>query len=162
VKLSEGPTVEVSAEVDAPASAVWGYVSDLDLPARFSSEYQGGVWLDPPALDARFEGTNFHEAIGEWRIVSWLSAYEPERRFGWVTSDPDNPGAQWLYEIEPLDEGRCRLRHRVRLGPGPSGLTPAIERMPEKEDRIIERRLEEHRANMQAVVDGIKQLAESA
>ena len=161
MKLSEGPTVEVSVDVAAPAGAVWGYVSDLDLPARFSSEYQGGVWLDPPGPDARFEGTNFHEAIGEWKIVSWLWAYEPERRFGWVTSDPDNPGAQWLYEIEPLDDQRCTLRHRVRLGPGPSGITAVIERLPDKEDRILERRLEEHRANMQAVVDGIKQLAES-
>jgi hypothetical protein len=34
--------------------------------------------------------------------------------------------------------------------------------MPDKEERIIERRLEEHRANMQATVDGIKALAEGS
>ena len=162
MKLAEGPTVAVDVDIDAPAAVVWGLVSDLDLPARFSTEYRGGVWLDPPALGARFEGTNHHEAIGEWKIVSWLWAYEPEQSFGWVTSDPDNPGAQWLYEIEHRDDGGCTLHHRVRLGPGPSGITAAIDRMPDKEDRIIERRLAEHRTNMQAVVDGIKQLAESA
>jgi hypothetical protein len=34
--------------------------------------------------------------------------------------------------------------------------------MPEKESRIIFRRLEEHRGNMQKTVDGVKHLAESA
>ena len=45
---------------------------------------------------------------------------------------------------------------------GPSGLTPAIAAMPDKEERIILRRLEEHRANMQATVEGIKALAEDS
>ena len=33
--------------------------------------------------------------------------------------------------------------------------------MPDKEERIIARRLSEHQKNMQANVDGVKQLAES-
>jgi hypothetical protein len=48
------------------------------------------------------------------------------------------------------------------MGPAPSGLTPAIEAMPDKEERIIARRLGEHQKNMQANVDGVKQLAEAA
>ena len=43
----------------------------------------------------------------------------------------------------------------ARIGPGPSGLTPAIEAMPDKEERIIERRLEEFRRNMETTLDGI-------
>jgi hypothetical protein len=46
------------------------------------------------------------------------------------------------------------------MGPGPSGLTPAIEKMPDKEERIIARRLEEWQANMAATLSGIKGLAE--
>jgi hypothetical protein len=42
------------------------------------------------------------------------------------------------------------------IGPGPSGISAAIARMPDKEARILYRRIEEHRANMQRVVDGIK------
>jgi hypothetical protein len=34
--------------------------------------------------------------------------------------------------------------------------------MPEKEERIVARRLEEHRANMQVTVEGIKALAEGS
>jgi hypothetical protein len=46
------------------------------------------------------------------------------------------------------------------LGPGPSGLTPAIEARPDKEERIVARRLAEHEANMQRCLAGIKELAE--
>ena len=57
--------------------------------------------------------------------------------------------------------GATRLRFLVHLGPGPSGITMVIDSMPEKEGRILHRRLGEHHANMQRVVDGIKAAAES-
>jgi hypothetical protein len=47
------------------------------------------------------------------------------------------------------------------MGPAPSGLTNAITAMPDTEERIIARRLQEHEANMRATVEGIKQLAEA-
>ena len=46
----------------------------------------------------------------------------------------------------------------ARIGPGPSGLTPALEAMPDKEERIIERRCEEFRRNMESTLDGIASL----
>ena len=64
--------------------------------------------------------------------------------------------------LDPLVGGGTRLRQWMCMGPAPSGLTPAIEAMPDKEERIIARRLDEHRANMAATVAGIKELAESA
>ena len=47
------------------------------------------------------------------------------------------------------------------MGPAPSGLTIAITAMPDKEERIVARRLEEYETNMRATVEGIKQLAEA-
>ena len=38
MRLADGPTTEVEVYIDAPADVVWSYVSDIDLPARFSSE----------------------------------------------------------------------------------------------------------------------------
>jgi hypothetical protein len=49
-----------------------------------------------------------------------------------------------------------------QMGPGRGGLNFAIESMPDKEERIVARRLEEHTRNMERVVAGIKQLAESS
>ena len=46
------------------------------------------------------------------------------------------------------------------MGPGSSGTSTAIERMPDKEERIVLRRIREMRLNMQQTVDGIRHLAE--
>ncbi len=162
MKYADGPTVEVSVEIDAPPDAIWPLVTDVDLPARFSAEFQGAEWLDParaPDVGARFRGRNQHRYVGEWETVSTVVGSEPGRLFSWAVSDPDAPAATWRFEIEPAGTG-SRLTQRVRLGPGPSGLTPAIEAMPDREDDIIERRLSEHRENMTATVEGIKALAE--
>jgi hypothetical protein len=50
----------------------------------------------------------------------------------------------------------------MSIGPGPSGLSIAIEAMPDKEPRILERRLTEHHANMTRTLRGIAELAEAA
>jgi hypothetical protein len=42
------------------------------------------------------------------------------------------------------------------MGPGPSGLTPAIVAQPEKEARIVSKRLAEWQQNMQVNLDCIR------
>jgi hypothetical protein len=49
----------------------------------------------------------------------------------------------------------------MRMGPGRSGINPAIDAMPDKESKILHRRLGEHRSNMAATLAGIKELAEA-
>ena len=68
---------------------------------------------------------------------------------------PVVPSARWGFELAAEDDG-TRLRQWAKLGPGPSGLTPAIKAMPDKEERIVARRLAEHEANMRRCVDGIR------
>jgi len=162
--MSDGPGLVVEADIDAPVSTVWRLVSDINVPARFSEELQRARWeeeFDGPALGARFIGSNKHPVVGEWEVQCHVTHYEPEQEFGWCVVSVENPGARWRFELSSI-AGATRLRFHVGLGPGPSGLTPAIEAMPEKEPRIIFRRLEEHRTNMQKTVDGIKHLAEES
>lgn len=161
VKYADGPTEEVEIEVDAPASAIWPLVSDIDMPSRFSEEFQGGEWLDGagPALGSRFRGRNHHPVVGEWVTECTVVECEPERAFGWAVGDVANATATWRFELEQVGE-RTRLRMSARMGPGPSGLTPAIEARPDREDDIVERRLGEWRTNMTATVEGMKAIAE--
>lgn len=160
VRYADGPTVEVEAIVDAHVERVWSLVCDVNLGGRFSTEFRGARWIDDgPALGARFLGRNEHPALGSWETTSWVNRYEPGRAFGWAVSDPDHPSATWWYTLEELTAG-VRLCHGGRMGPAPSGLTIAISRMPDKEDRIVARRLEEWKRSMQATVEGIKALAE--
>jgi uncharacterized protein YndB with AHSA1/START domain len=163
MRYADGPSVDVEVQIAAPPSLVWGLVSDIDLPARFSEEFQGAEWLDGaagPARGATFRGTNKHPAIGQWQTTSVVVACEPEAAFAWAVGDPDTPSASWRFDLTSAAGGTL-LRYSCVLGPAPSGLSAAIERMPDKEERIIERRLLEHRANMQRVLDGIKELAEA-
>jgi hypothetical protein len=62
--------------------------------------------------------------------------------------------------VEPASDG-VLVRQWARMGPGPSGLTPAITAQPEKEARIVSRRLAEWQHNMQANLDHIRSVAES-
>lgn len=162
MRLADGPTTEVEVLVDAPLATVWALVTDVALPARFSAELQEARWLDAtgPALGAHFVGRNRHPAVGEWETTSTVTVYEPMRAFGWAVQDPANPAATWRFTLEPAG-GQVRLRQWVRLGPGPSGLTPAIAARPDREERILESRLEEHRGNMRATLEGLKGLAEA-
>jgi hypothetical protein len=162
VKYADGPSTEVEAEVDAPVERVWALVTDIDLPARFSSELQGARWLDDgPAPGARFVGRNQHPAAGTWETTCVVTVCTPHRTFEWAVGDPAFPSARWRFDLEPQAGDCTRLRQWMQMGPAPSGLTPAIEAMPDKEERIVARRLEEHRANMAATLAGIKELAES-
>ena len=163
MRYADGPSVEVSVHVDASAERVWELVTDIELPARFSSEFQGATWLDGdgPAVGARFIGRNHHEALGDWETTSYVVRFEPLRIFEWAVTDPDEPSASWWFGLEPVGPGAVVLRQGTRLGPGRSGLNIAIDAMPDKEERIVARRLQEHERNMQATVDGVKRLAES-
>ena len=47
------------------------------------------------------------------------------------------------------------------LGPGPSGLTAVIEKMPDMESRLIRGRQKGQKENMSRTIEGIRDLAEA-
>ena len=162
MRLADQPTTEIDVYVEAPPSAVWPLVTEIMTPSRFGTELQEATWVEPgrgPCLGAQFKGRNFHPARGEWETTSTIVDFVPEQRFAWAVGDPDVPSAVWRLELAPEGDG-TRLRYRAQIGLGPSGLTPLIEKMPDKEERIIARRLQEFETNMTATITGIKQLAE--
>lgn len=166
MRYADGPTAESEIVVDAPPEALWLLVTDLGLLAELSPELQRVEWLDGargPASGARFRGYNAHPSVGEWSTVSAVTTWEPQHRFGWdVEPDgPDGAAASWLFELTAADGG-TRVRQWARLGPGPSGLTPAIERWPDKEERIVAGRIGEWRSAMEANLAAFKERAETA
>ena len=163
VRYSENPTARVDIHVAAAPAVVWPLVSDISVPARFSTELVSADWVESaagPCVGARFVGHSHHDAIGDWQATCTVVACEPDRAFSWAVGDPSYPSARWGFELAEEGSG-TRLRQWAMLGPAPSGLTPAITAMPDKEERIVARRLAEHEANMQRCVAGIKALAES-
>ena len=162
--LADGPGTVVEVDIKAKPADVWAMISDPAVSSRFSGESLGAVWaegFDGPSLGAQFVGTNKHKAIGEWDVPCFVNRYVEGKEFGWVTSDPDSPGAQWCFEVASI-AGSVRLRYSLTIGPGFSGISRAIENMPEREADILKYRVREHRANMQKVLDGVKEALHQA
>jgi uncharacterized protein YndB with AHSA1/START domain len=164
MKLSEAPGTAASVHIQAPPDRVWAVATDLPRFGQWSPENRGGRWLDGAdgqSVGHRFEGTQEHPAVGTWTTVATIVECDPCVRYSWIVGTADDPGATWLFTFEATDDG-TRLDQRVTIGPGPSGISVAIEAMPDKEDRILQRRLEEHDRGMAAVLDGIKHAAEGS
>lgn len=160
LRFSDGPSAEVSRVVNAPASALWPYIVDIGLPARFSTEFRGAEWLHGAtgaSVGAEFRGTNENEMMGRWQVVCRVVELEPERVFAWEVQGREARVSLWRFTLDPVDGGTLVTQSCV-LGPGRSGLTAAIERMPDREHDIIRGRLDDLAANMQRNLDGLAEL----
>ena len=149
--------------VDAPPAVVWPLVSDIGLMPTLSEELHAVEWLDrvtEPALGRRFVGRSKHATFGQWETTCTVVEYEPGVVFAWAVQDPDNPSATWRFRLEPEGRG-TRLSQWAQMGPGPSGLSSAIERMPEKEQKIVYVRLKEFEQGMTRNLEAIKQRMEA-
>ena len=157
---ADGPGVTAEVDVKAPPTDVWPYISDIQLPARFSDEFQGAEWVsDTPEVGATFLGRNQNENLGDWEVTCHVAGYEENRVFAWNAGDAEDPSAQWRFELIPL-AGSTRLRFSMVLGPGPSGLTAVIDTKPDKEAKIIANRQKHQAANMRRTIEGIRDLVE--
>lgn len=157
------PTVEVSVEVDASPADLWPLISDPATPVAFSEELIAAAWVPPhtgPAPGAVFEGTNRHPAIGDWTVVNHVSVCVPDEEFGWDPGGPDAPWARWRLRTTP-NGATTTLTFWAQMGLGPSGLTAAIEAMPDREEKLVAQRLGEWETNMRATIEGIKAMAEA-
>lgn len=161
-RYADNPTVQVQTWIGASQRRVWELVSDIELMPTMSQELQSVEWLDgasEPAVGAKFIGRSKHESLGEWATTSHVIECEPERVFAWAVEDPANPTAIWRFRLEPKNGG-TELSEWMQMGPARSGLSFAIDRMPEKEQKIVFVRMREFEQNMAATLAHIKKLAE--
>ena len=162
-RYADKPTVEVRTWIGAPRDRVWELVSDVELMPAMSSELQSVEWLDGangPAAGARFTGRSKHDAMGEWETTSQVVEFEPGRVFGWAVGDPASPSALWRFRLESKDGG-TELSEWMQMGPGRSGLSFAIDQMPDKEQKIVFVRMREFERNITVTLEQIKALAEA-
>ena len=136
-RLADKPSVEVQTWIDAPPRRVWELVADVKLMPTMSEELQSVEWLDGATeafVGARFVGHSKHEALGTWSTTSEVIEWEPERVLAWAVENPQNPTAAWRFRLEPKNGG-TELTQWMQMGPARSGLSHAIDRMPEKEQK---------------------------
>ncbi|HTM85126.1 MAG TPA: SRPBCC family protein [Mycobacterium sp.] len=164
-RYADSPTVTASTRIAAEPERVWAVVSDIAVMPALSDELQAVEWTDGaagPALGAAFLGHNRHPSIGEWTSRSQIIACDRPRAFAWSVGDPDAPAATWGFALTPEsgDPVATTLTYTAQLGPGRSGLSLAIEAMPEKEQTIVFVRLREFETALTNTLAAIKRLAE--
>jgi uncharacterized protein YndB with AHSA1/START domain len=162
-RYADQPEVEVAVWIAAPPDRVWPLVSDIEAMPSRSTELQAVEWTDGadgPAPGARFVGHSSHASLGEWSATATVVACEPPTEFAWEVDGEGGPAARWSFRLEDADGG-TRVRQHVRLGPGRSGLSYAIDRMPDKEQKIVFVRLREFEASMTATLAAIREAAEA-
>ena len=127
------PTAE-TLEIAAPATAVWGLVSDLPRMGEWSPENTGGNWskgASGPAIGAVFVGKN-QNGFRRWSTKVTVVGCEPGRLFEIAVSFGPWAVANWCYEFEDTTGG-CRVTeswndHRagwMRVATRPAGLHDA-------------------------------------
>jgi uncharacterized protein YndB with AHSA1/START domain len=161
-RYADQPEVEVETWVAAPPARVWPLVSDVEAMPAMSGELQAVEWADGatgPAPGASFVGRSSHPSLGEWSARATVVTCEPAAEFAWEVHGDGGPAARWSFRLEDADGG-TRLRQHVRLGPGRSGLSYAIEAMPDKEQKIVFVRMREFEASMQRTLEAIRADAE--
>jgi hypothetical protein len=161
-RYADKPTAEASTWIDADPDRVWRLVSDIELMPTLSSELQSVQWVDGaggPRMGARFVGHNKHDAFGEWSTTSQIVSCDQSSEFAWAVGDPDNPAATWRFRLAPRDGGTA-LTYWVQMGPGRSGLSVAIDSMPDREQKIVFVRLREFETAIGKTLAAIKRLAE--
>jgi len=158
MRYRDQPTIEVTQRVQCDIATAWEYVTDITVPARCSTELQSVEWLDDAdhvEVGARFRGRNSNEAIGTWETTCQVVEVDDQRRWVWDVVGHDAPVASWGFEVEPAGDG-VLIRQWARMGPGPSGLNVAITAQPDKEARIVARRLSTWQQNMAANLEWIR------
>jgi uncharacterized protein YndB with AHSA1/START domain len=161
-RYADKPTVEASTWVDTDPARVWNLISDIKLMPSFSSELQSVEWAggaDRPKVGAGFVGHNQHDAFGEWATTSQIVACEAPREFSWAVGDADYPSSVWRFRLTPRDGG-THLSFWMQMGPGRSGLSAAIDSMPDKEEKIVFVRMREFETAIGKTLAAIKRLAE--
>jgi len=156
------PAVAAQIYIEAPPERVWPLVSDIFLMPGLSGELQEVGWLDGvtgPAVGCRFVGRNANEYRGTWETVSTVIECDEPGRFAWAVGDPGHPSATWRFTLRP-DVAGTVLEQWARMGPARSGLSLAIDAMPDKEAKIVFVRLREWEACLKHNLAAIKELAE--
>ena len=117
--------ISATVEVAATPERVWEVVSDLARMPEFSPELRRARVLGGPGLGATVVGLN-RRGLVAWPTTSKVVRWEPGRAVAWRTRES---GATWVYELEPVGEGRTRVTARrvlPRFTLGTSLLGPVI------------------------------------
>ena len=131
------------------------------MPAKFSDEFAGADWLsdDEIAAGAIFCGRSATSDGRKWETNCIVTEWVERETFEWRTTDPENPGAIWRFDLAEQGTG-SRLRFSMVIGKENNSTAPRAMADPSLENQILFERRLIHKANMQRVLEGVKALVD--
>ena len=160
-RIQDGPGVVAEIDTDARPRQVWEVISDINMPAKFSDEFAGAEWLsdDEIAAGAIFRGRSATSDGREWETNCIVTEWVERETFEWRTTDPENPGAIWRFDLAEQGTG-SRLRFSMVIGKENNSTAPRAMADQSLENQILFERRLIHKANMQRVLEGVKALVD--
>jgi hypothetical protein len=147
--------VEVSAQINADATKLYGLVSDLTRMGEWSPENTGGRWVGGatgPEVGAKFRGNNKH-GFRRWSTTVRVTDATPGKRFAFdVTYGPIDI-ARWSYDFETVDGGTLVTERWVEG-------RPSWMKTVSKPVMGVMDRAAHNRRNMEATLAALKSAAE--
>ena len=147
-----------------PRRSASGMVSDIGLMPTLSAELQSvrvagrGDRAGPRRPVHRLQQARRVRGVGDHVARRRVRAAAGVRLGG---RGPRTPHAPSGGSPSSREDGGTELRQWMQMGPGRSGLSFAIDRMPEKEQKIVFVRMREFEREMTATLAAIKERAES-
>lgn len=149
--------VEVTAEINADAGAIYDMVSDLPRMGEWSPEATGGRWVGGttgPEVGARFRGAN-KSGWRRWSTTAEVTAAERGNRFAFRITSGGVPISAWSYEFG-TSGGQTTVTERWE------DLRPFWMYQLSKPVMGIFDRAGHNRANMEQTLAALKRAAEDA
>ncbi|NEW38495.1 polyketide cyclase [Nocardia cyriacigeorgica] len=104
--------VSAEREIVAPASVIFELIADPAQQPRWDGN--DNLAQAPTGQRVRAAGDVFTMVITKGSArQNHVVEFEEGRLIAWLPAEPDQqpPGHLWRWEVEALDESRCRVRH---------------------------------------------------
>jgi Polyketide cyclase / dehydrase and lipid transport len=101
------PDVEVSKVIAASPEQLYALVSDLPRMGEWSSENNGGKWLNGATgavVGAKFKGKNAH-GRRRWSTLATVVTADPGHEFAFDVTSAGLKVARWGYRLAAVDGG---------------------------------------------------------
>ena len=138
--------VEVSVDIDRPASEVFDYLNEVSNSPKWLKSAVSCMWTtDPPVrVESRYE--QVAQFMGKEMCTSYdVVAYEPGRLITVKSGEGSSFSLTMTRQVDPIDDDKCRLVATVEIESGqmtPAPMRAMMARNMKRDYRSLKRLLE--------------------
>lgn len=139
--------IEVSVDIDRPASEVFDYLSDVTNNPQWLKSAVSCIWTtDPPVqVGSRYE--QIAQFMGKEMCTSYeVTAYEAGRSIAIKSGEDSSFPLTMTRRVDPIDDNKCRLVATIEIDSGhttPAPMRVMMARNVKRDYRSLKKLLEQ-------------------